>query len=255
MKKKLVAACMLAVLALGLVGCGKKEVALADGKVVVGTNAEYEPFEYLDENGNITGFDYELMTALADKMGVEVEWVDMPFDSLVGALEAGNVELVIAAMAATEDRAVSCEFSDVYYAEDQDFVTKAGNELYTLEDLNGKTVAVLEGSVSDLIASGDNTDYGVVEDATVKRFKNVTQAIQELENDAADVVFTDKVIAQKFVSEREGLVTNTVAGVGENFVVAGKKGDTEVIEAANKALAELKSEGTYDEIYNKYFEN
>lgn len=253
MKKKIIVACMMAALMVTMTGCGKKAAALEDGKIVVGTNAEYEPFEYLDENQELAGFDIELMNAMAEKMGVEIEWVDMAFDSLVGSLEAGNVELLIAAIAPTTERAKSCDFSEVYYAGYQDFLTKEGQEMHTIDELNGKTVAVLEGSLSDLIASGENTDYGVVEGANVKRFKNVTQAVQELENDAADVVFTDTIIAQKFVADREGLVTNTVPDTGEDAFVAAKKGDTEAVDAVNKALEELKADGTYDALYSKYF--
>lgn len=253
MKKKIVAMALMAALAVTVTGCGKKEAALEDGKIIVGTNAEYDPFEYLDENGDLAGFDIDLMNAVAEKMGVEIEWIDMAFESLVGSLEAGNVEVLAAAIGPTAEREKSCDFSDVYYAGYQSILTQEGKDMSTFEELEGKTIAVLEGSMSDLIASGENADYGVIEGAEVKRFKNITQAVQEMENGAADAVLTDAVMAERFIKERTGLVQHEVENTGEDTVFAAKKGDTEVIEAINKALAELREDGTYDALYDAYF--
>lgn len=255
MKKKLVMT-VLTVLAATLfaTGCGKEEKGLADNKIIVGTNAEYEPFEYLDDNGELAGFDIDLMNALGEKMGVEIEWVDMAFDSLIGSMEAGNVEMIAAAIGPTEERKKSCDFSDVYYSGYQSIVTNKDNPMKSFDELAGKTIAVLEGSLSDMIASGENQDYGMIEGAEVKRFKNSTQAIQELENGAADAVLIDAIIAQRFVADRDSLVQNEVEGTGEDTVLAIKKGDTELVEKINAALSEMKEDGSYDTLYQKYFE-
>lgn len=249
-------AAAVAVLSMALAGCGQKEAVsgVDDGKIVVGTNAEYEPFEFLDESGNLAGFDIELMNAIADKAGMQIEWVDMAFDSLIGSMEAGNVEMIAAAIGPTAERERSCDFSDVYYSGYQSIVTTAGTEYKSFDELSGKVIAVLEGSMSDMIASGENQDYGTVEANEVKRFKNATQAIQELENGAADAVIIDSIIAERFVSERgDKLVGNQVEGTGEDSVFAIKKGDTKLTEAVNKALQELKGDGTYDTLYDKFF--
>ena len=84
--------------------------------VAIGTNAEYAPFEYLDSNGDLTGFDIDLMNAIAKEAGFEVKWVDLPFDSLLGSIEAGDIEAIAASIAPTEERAKSVDFSDVYYS-------------------------------------------------------------------------------------------------------------------------------------------
>ena len=255
MKQKLAVGLSLAMV-LSLSACGQKKDAsgVDDGKIVVGTNAEYEPFEYLDENGALQGFDIELMNAIAERAGLEIQWIDMAFDSLIGSMEAGNVEMIAAAIGPTAEREKSCDFSDVYYSGYQSIVTTAGTEYQTFEELKGKTIAVLEGSMSDMIASGENADYGAVEAGEVKRFKNATQAIQKLENGAADAVITDAIIAERFVSERDGaLVGHEVEGTGEDSVFAIKKGDAKLAEAVNKALKELRDDGTYDTIYDKYF--
>lgn len=83
----------------------------AKEKITVGTNAEYAPFEYLDSNGNLTGFDYELLEAIAQEENLELEWKDMPFDSLVGSMETGNIQIIAAAIGPTKEREKSVDFS------------------------------------------------------------------------------------------------------------------------------------------------
>lgn len=173
--------------------------------VAIGTNAEYAPFEYLDSNGNLTGFDIELMNAIAKEAGFEVKWVDLPFDSLLGSIEAGDIEAIAASIAPTEERAKSVDFSDVYYSGSQSLVYRTDEKYTDFSDIKGRTIAVLEGSQSDMIASGENTDYGVVEDATVKRFKNASSAIMELKNKGADAVIIDTIIAEIFANRPMGL--------------------------------------------------
>lgn len=141
--------------------------------IVIGTNAEYSPFEYLDDNGNITGFDYDLLEAIAKEENVKLVWKDMPFDSLMGSMEAGDVQVIAAGIGPTEDRKKSVDFSDVYYTGTQCIISRKDNPIKDFEEMSGKTVAVLEGAQSDMIASGETTDYGEVKDAKVKRFKTL----------------------------------------------------------------------------------
>ena len=94
----------------------------AKEKITVGTNAEYAPFEYLDSDGNLTGFDYELLEAIAQEENLELEWKDMPFDSLVGSMETGNIQIIAAAIGPTKEREKSVDFSDVYYTGSQSIV-------------------------------------------------------------------------------------------------------------------------------------
>ena len=96
--------------------------------IVVGTNAEYAPFEYLDSNGNLTGFDIDLMNAIAKEENVNIKWVDLPFDSLLGSIEAGDIEAIAASIAPTKERAQSVDFSDVYYTGSQSIVYRTGDE-------------------------------------------------------------------------------------------------------------------------------
>lgn len=129
--------------------------------------------EYLDDNGNITGFDYDLLEAIAKEENVKLVWKDMPFDSLMGSMEAGDVQVIAAGIGPTEDRKKSVDFSDVYYTGTQCIISRKDNPIKDFEEMSGKTVAVLEGAQSDMIASGETTDYGEVKDAKVKDLKTL----------------------------------------------------------------------------------
>ena len=110
----------------------------AKEKITVGTNAEYAPFEYLDSDGNLTGFDYELLEAIAQEENLELEWKDMPFDSLVGSMETGNIQIIAAAIGPTKEREKSVDFSEVYYTGSQSIVSSQKHLCMILLDYPGK---------------------------------------------------------------------------------------------------------------------
>lgn len=221
--------------------------------LTVGTNAEYAPFDYLDENGNITGFDIDLIEAIAKSQDIEIVWRDLPFDSLIGSMEAGDLDVIAAAIGPTSERKKSVDFSDVYYTGSQSIICKKGNDIKTFKDLAGLKVAVLEGSTADLIASGENQDYGIVEDAQVVRFKNASSAVMELLNGGVDATLIDSIMAENFCRQTEGLMQTVVKGTENDSVFCVKKGNSEMLKIINVGLAEIRENGMYDEIYEKYF--
>lgn len=221
--------------------------------LTVGTNAEYAPFDYLDENGNITGFDIDLIEAIAKSQDIEIVWRDLPFDSLIGSMEAGDLDVIAAAIGPTSERKKSVDFSDVYYTGSQSIICKKGNDIKTFKDLAGLKVAVLEGSIADLIASGENQDYGIVEDAQVVRFKNASSAVMELLNGGVDATLIDSIMAENFCRQTEGLMQTVVKGTENDSVFCVQKGNSEMLKIINAGLAEIRGNGTYDEIYEKYF--
>lgn len=225
----------------------------AKEKITVGTNAEYAPFEYLDSDGNLTGFDYELLEAIAQEENLELEWKDMPFDSLVGSMETGNIQIIAAAIGPTKEREKSVDFSDVYYTGSQSIVSSQKTPLYDFAGLSGKRVAVLEGSQSDFIVSGENTDYGVVENATVVRFKNAASAVMELKNGGVNAVLIDTIMAEIYCRQNDDIVYQKVDGTAEDTVYCIEKGNTELLNTVNKGLKKLKDNGEYDQIYEKFF--
>lgn len=222
-------------------------------KIIVGTNAEYAPFEYRDSAGELTGFDIDLMKAIAEAGGVSLEWKDLPFDSLIGSMEAGDIQVIAAGIGPTEERKKSVDFSDVYYTGSQSIICREDEEISTFADLNGKKVAVLEGSMSDMIASGENKDYGEVTGATVKRFKNASSAVMELKNGGADAIVIDTIMAEIYSKQTGGLKFYQVEGTEEDTVFCIQKGNTELAELINSGLAKVQEDGTYDAIYEGYF--
>lgn len=221
--------------------------------VVVGTNAEYAPFEYLDSNGNLTGFDYELLEAIAAEENLSLVWRDMPFDSLVGSMEAGDIQVIAAGIGPTKERERSVDFSDVYYTGSQSIISRKGEPVEDFTILSGMKVAVLEGSQSDFIVSGETTDYGVVENAQVIRFKNAASAVMELKNGGADAVLIDTIMAEIYCRQTDGIQSFAVPGTEEDTVFCIEKGNTELCSLINHGLLKVKESGRYDELYTKYF--
>lgn len=221
--------------------------------IIVGTNAEYSPFEYLDDDGNITGFDYDLLEAIAKEENVKLVWKDMPFDSLMGSMEVGDVQVIAAGIGPTEDRKKSVDFSDVYYTGTQCIISRKDNPIKDFEEMSGKTVAVLEGAQSDMIASGETTDYGEVKDAKVKRFKNASSAVMELKNGGADAVLIDNIMAEIYCKQNSDLQYESVPSTAEDTVFCIEKGNTELVQIINDGLAKVKKSGVYDDLYQQYF--
>lgn len=247
---------ILLLLVIIIVGIPAIKINASDKKsIVVGTNAEYAPFEYLDENGNLTGFDYELMEAIAKEKDITIVWKDLPFDSLIGSMEAGDVQLIAAGIGPTEERAQSVDFSDVYYKGSQSIICREGEEINDFNSLKGKRISVLEGSLSDVIASGENQNYGVVEDVGIKRFKNTSSAIMELKNGGTDAVLIDTIMAEIYCKQTEGIEAHEIEGTEEDTVFCIKKGDKELLSLINDGLVKIKESGEYDAIYRKYFSN
>ena len=253
-KKKIIVLISLILLG-GLFWGSQSTVQILAGpqKVVVGTNAEYAPFEYLDSDGNLTGFDYELLEAVAKSEGVELEWRDMPFDSLVGSMEAGDIEVIAAGIGPTKEREKSVDFSDVYYSGSQSIISRSDYKFEDFASLSGKKVAVLEGSQSDFIVSGENTDYGTVENAVPIRFKTASSVVMELKNGGADAVLIDTIMAEIYCRETDGIVSEDIPGTEEDTVFCIEKGNEEIREMINCGLNKVRQEGIYDELYEKYF--
>ncbi|WP_077609533.1 ABC transporter permease subunit [Clostridium sp. Marseille-P2415] len=222
-------------------------------KIVVGTNAEYAPFEYRNSDGELTGFDYDLLEAIAAEEDMVLVWRDLPFDSLIGSMEAGDIQIIAAGIGPTEERKQSVDFTDVYYTGSQSIICREDQKISTFADLNQKTVAVLEGSMSDMIASGENCDYGVVENAFVKRFKTASSAIMELKNNAADAVVIDTIMAEIYCKQTDGLKYSEVEGTDEDTVFCVEKGNSQLKELINNGLEKVRENGTYEKLYAAYF--
>lgn len=225
--------------------------ALADGVLTVGTNAEFPPFEYVDDNGEADGFDIALIRAIGEKLGAEVVVENMEFDSLVASI-GSKIDVAIAGMTVTDERKESVDFSDSYYEAVQYVILPADSEIATAEDLVGKTIGVQLGTTGDFIASDD------IADTTVQQYNKAVDAVNDLINGRLDCVIIDKNPALVFESRFEGQVKAVPGeqfafGV-EEYAIALPKGDAALAQQINGALAEIKEDGTFDQLVKTYIE-
>lgn len=250
MKKKVLALVLALCLCCGaalMTGCGQD-----DGKIIMGTNAEFEPFEYKTESGivgNFDGLDVAIAQEIAKDMGKELVVEDMDFGSLIGAVSTGKVNFVAAGMTIKPDRLENADFSDTYFDAGQVIIVKKGQTaIKSNEDLKDKKIGVQEGTTGDEAVSelGGSTE--------VFRFKKGMDAVLDLNNDKIDAVVIDEMPARAFVAKNEGLEILAEPFTVESYAIAVKKGDTATLEAINKTLKRIKEDGTFDELYKKYID-
>ncbi len=222
---------------------------LADGVLTVGTNAEFPPFEYVDDNGEPDGFDIALIKAIGEKLGVTVEVENMEFEALVSAI-GSKIDLAIAGMTVTDERQASVDFSNPYYDALQYVIVPEGSEIASFDDLAGKNIGVQLGTTGDFIASDD------VEGANVSQYNKGVDAVNDLLNGRVDCVIIDKNPAQVFETQFSGQI-KALDGAQfgfevENYAIALPKGDAALAEQVNKALEEIKADGTFDQLVADY---
>lgn len=265
--KKLTAVAAVATIAISIIGCGAtntsssssssgsaSESALEkikkDGKLVVGTSADYPPYEFhatVDGNDKIVGFDMDIAQEVADDLGVKLEIKDMDFDGLLVALQANKVDMVFAGMTPTEERKENADFSDIYYEATHRFILRSGEEasVKSFDDLKGKKIGVQKGSIQEGIAK-DNFD-----ESNIKSLAKVTDLILDLKNNKVDAILVEEGVAKLYCEKNEGIA------VADNFVVkddnggaaiAFSKGQTELQTEVNKTIQKLKDEGKIEKL-------
>ena len=246
MKKKILSVALTLVMSIAsLTGCGSS----SSDKIVFGTNAEFPPFEYISTNGVIDGYD-GIDMAIASKIGEisgkDVEIANMEFDSLLVAIQNGQIDAAIAGMTATEERAKTVDFSTPYYTATQVMVVKEGSDIKTAADMEGKAIAVVQGYTGETVVQ----DLGYKYEA----FKKGTECILELVNGKCDVVVIDSATAKDFVGDNEGLVIveDSNAFESEEYAIAVKKGNTELLKTINEAIEKMLADGTISDFAAKY---
>ncbi|HQD72966.1 MAG TPA: basic amino acid ABC transporter substrate-binding protein [Clostridiales bacterium] len=218
--------------------------------IVVGTNAEFPPFEYLLDDGvTPDGFDMALIKAIGEKMGKEVKIENMDFDAILAAI-GNKVDIAIAGLTVDEERLLQVDFSDTYFTAVQSIIVKENDDtIKSAEDLKGKKIGVQLGTTGDIIATDD------IEGATVERYKKAITAVLDLLNGRIDAVLIDSATAKALSAANKG--TKVIEGdfEPEHYAIALPKGDTALKNSINKALKEVKEDGTFDELLEKYIES
>ncbi len=217
-------------------------------KIVVGTNAEYPPFESVDDSGNIVGFDIDLMNAIAKNAGFKVEFVNTRWDGIFVALASGEFDAVISAATITDERKKTVDFSAPYFNAGQILAVKVGSDIKSVDDLSGKRVGVQLGTTGDIWAS-ENTDAEVV------RYDEITLAFQALAQGDIDAIINDAPTSADIIKANPEMGVTLVGDpfTQEFYGIAVSKNRPEVLAAINQGLATVRATGEYDEIYNKWF--
>ncbi|WP_300752876.1 basic amino acid ABC transporter substrate-binding protein [uncultured Brachyspira sp.] len=227
------------------IGCQKKE---DKNKLYVGTNAEFEPFEYR-EGDNIVGFDIDLINEIAKLIGAEIEVVDMQFDGLLPALEAKKIDLIVAGMTATEERKQFVNFSEPYYNSKQSIVVLSNNtDISSFDNFAGKKVGVVLGYTGDILVSE-------MTNVEVQKFNATSETILALKSQKVDAVVLDYEPAKNYVAQNSELKLIETDSATEEYSIAMRKDDTELLTKVNDALKTINENGTYETLINKYFEN
>lgn len=261
MKKKALSLILVAAMALSVAACGAKKEETAEKPaateesatedaaskkevLVMATNAEFPPYEYY-EGQEIVGIDAEIAAAVAEKLGCELKIEDMAFDSIIPAVQSGKADFGLAGMTVREDRLAFVNFSETYTHATQVVILAEDSDVASISDLEGKRVGVQLGTTGDLYSEG-------IADATIERYNKGFEAVQALAQGKIDAVIIDNEPAKVFVKEAEGLKILDEAFTEEDYAMAIAKDNTELLENVNAALAELKADGTLQEIIDKY---
>lgn len=263
--KKMIAVVAVATMAISAIGCGsssktegeKTEGAAVEqkadggnlsdikskGKLVVGTSADYPPYEFhtmANGKDEIVGFDIDIAKEVAKDLGVELEVKDMDFDGLLVALQAGKVDMVFAGMTPTDERKENADFSDIYYTATHRFILRSGEEgsVKSFDDLKGKKIGVQKGSIQEGIAK-DNFD-----EANIKSLAKVTDLVLDLKNNKVDAILIEEGVAKINCDKNKDIAMSDFVVTDENggAAIALKKGSTELQTEVNKTISKLKEE-------------
>lgn len=216
-----------------------------EGTLTMGTNATFPPYEYYDGD-NIVGIDVEISQAIADKLGLKLDIVDMDFSSLTPAVQSGKIDIAAAGMTVSEERLKNVDFTDSYSTGVQVIIVQEDSDIKSVDDLQGKLIGVQDATTGHIYCS---TDFG---DENVIPYNSGAMAVQALKDGKVDCVVIDQQPAKNFVEANEGLKILDTEYVTEDYAIAVSKDNTALKDAINTAMAELKADGTVQSILDKY---
>lgn len=220
----------------------------AGGVLTVATEPAFPPFEAVGDDGELEGFDIDLMNAIGEASGLEIQYESLPFDGIIPALQSGTVDAAISAMTITEERAETVDFSRPYFKAGLAIAVAEDNtDIATLEDLAGKRIAVQIGTTGAAQAEE-------IEGAEVSTFDSAPLALQELANGNVDAVINDAPVTL------DAIASGNISGlkvvgelVTEEFYGIALPQDSPNVAVINDALNSMLADGTYAEIYQRWF--
>ncbi len=250
--KKLFALVCAAVMAMSLLVAAADAPAfttIEPGKLLISTSPDFPPFESTDDNDNIVGIEPEIMALVAEKLGLEIEYVPMDFTSALAAAQTGKTDVVMSGVTASgetgESRRLMFDFTVTYVSITQAIVYKAGSPV-TMDDLGNVTVGVQRGTTGQIYVEDA---YG---EANVVGYDTYSLAFQALQNGQIDCIVVDDMVAKAYVERIPGLEMTQTTFEPEDFAFGVYKQDTGLCDAMNWALQELIEDGTVQAIIDKY---
>lgn len=247
----LLAILVTAALAVFAAGCGDDNdggggEAGGGGTLTVGSDIPYPPFEQ-GKAPNYTGFDVELVEAMAAKIDRTARFQDTSFDTIFRDLAQGKFEMVASATTITPEREENVDFTNPYYLSEQALLVKEGSDLKSVEELAGTTVGVQQGTTGQEF-SEEETDA-----ADVRAYPEGPDAVNALVAGTVDAVVIDLPVAEDAVAKQGGVEISTSIPTDEQYGFVVAEGKEELLDELNKALEEVKDDGTYAEIYERWF--
>lgn len=271
--KKMIALILALVMALSLVACGNNNTeddnkdyasmsleelkaeltTVTEGKLTMSTNATFPPYEMLADDGSFEGIDVEVAGAIAEKLGLELQIDDMGFDAALLAVQGDSpkADIVMAGVTVTEDRQLVMNFSDSYATGIQVVIVKEGSDIKSIDDLEGKKIGTQMGTTGYIYCSDTPENGGYGEENVIAYDSGIT-AVQALVNGQVDCVVIDNEPAQAYVKANAGLSILDTEFTNEDYAIGMNKGNACLLAAVNAAMAELKADGTFQKIVEKY---
>lgn len=244
---------LLAITSLVVVGCGSSDDTTGSSSgggepLTVGSDIPYPPFEQ-GKSGDYTGFDIELMEAIGEKIDREVEFQDTSFDTIFLDLARGNFEAVASAATITDEREKTVDFSNPYYLSEQAILVQEGDSIDSVEALNGTKVGVQQGTTGQEFVEEKG------EAGELRKYPQGPDAVNALKTGAVEAVVMDIPVAENAVEAGEGLEVSAAIPTEEEYGFAVAQGETELLEQLNEGLKETIDDGTYAELYEKWFKH
>ena len=223
-----------------------------EGKLHMSTNAAFPPYEMLTDDGGFEGIDVEVAEAIAEKLGLELVVDDMEFGAALTAVQTGQSDIAMAGITVNDERKEVMDFSDYYATGIQVVIVKEDSPIQTIDDLENAEMIGCQADTTGYIFASDTPENGGYGEDHVTAYNTGALAVMALVNGQIDAVIIDNEPAKAYVAANEGLKLLEGEWVVEDYAIAFAKGNTALLDAVNAAMAELKADGTFQSIVDKY---
>ncbi|WP_343343694.1 amino acid ABC transporter substrate-binding protein [Terrisporobacter petrolearius] len=252
--KKLTIGLAVLVIIIGGVGCNKKNVDLNNNEIVIGYDNTYFPMGYLDDDGNTVGFDVDLATETFKRLNMDVKFQSIDWSMKETELNSGNIDAIWNGYSLTEERKEKVAYTDSYMKNSQLIVTLKDSPIKNKEDLKGKIIGTQQGSAGQEALEKDTKVLKSLDGSPVL-YDTFDKVFRDLEARRINAIVGDETLVKYYISKKGEEKYKILAdNFGtEDYVVAFRKDDTELIDKVNKKVKEIKKDKTFDEIYKKWF--